>query len=332
MSYFLLANRYALLLSLPPPSIKKSILKTGTEWEILMQMDEHKFRRHLRVTWALFDVLLLKLNQHIQTLHVGGRPDVPLHQKLAMFLWYMGNQNSFRELSDKFNVSQSTAHRVILELLRTLCSLTSSFISWPRECEKTTSAAAFARVCGINGVIGAIDGCHIKIQRPIIRGGNYLNRKGFYSVLLQGIVNERGKCEDIYVGPPGRVRDARMLHSSTFYSTWEEKMGEYQLLGDSAYCGNAYPFVVTPKRDNGALSAEEEARNLQISRGRVIVEQTSGRMKCRWRRVRDLQNTQLDIVVMIIMSACILHNMCTDPTDVCEEHPQGCPRQADENE
>ncbi|XP_053177218.1 putative nuclease HARBI1 [Scomber japonicus] len=297
-----------------------------------MQMDEHTFRRHLRVTWAQFDFLLQKLKQHIQKVHVGGRPEVPLHQKLAMFLWYIGNQNSFRELSDKFNVSQSTAHHVILEILCILCSQTSSFISWPKEFEKATSAAAFARICGINDIMGAIDGCHIKIQRPIIRGGDYLNRKGFYSVLLQGIVNEKGKFEDIFVGPPGRVHDARMLRSSTFYSTWEEKMGEYQLLGDSAYCGNAYPFVMTPKRDNGALSAEEEARNLQISRGRVIVEQTFGRMKCRWRRVRDLQNTWLDIVVMIIASACILHNLCADPTDVCEQHPLGCPRRGDENE
>lgn len=82
-------------------------------------MDEHTFRRHLQVTWAQFD-LMQKLNQHIQTVHAGGRPEVPLHQKLAMFLWYIGNQNSFRELSDEFNVSQSTAHHIILEILRTL--------------------------------------------------------------------------------------------------------------------------------------------------------------------------------------------------------------------
>lgn len=297
-------------------------------------MDQHTFRRHLRVTWGQFDFLLMKFEQQgvNQGHHIGGRPDIPLVKKLLMFLWYMANQNSFREIADKFDVSQSAAHRSIVELLRVLCSMSSSFITWPSNCEKRTSAAAFARVCGINAIIGAIDGCHIKIQRPTMRGGDYLNRKGFYSVLLQGIVNERGRFLDIFVGPPGRVHDARMLRTSDFYQTWEEKMDNNKLLGDSAYCGNAYPFVLTPKRDNGALTADDQARNIQISRGRVIVEQAFGRMKCRWRRVRDLQNMRLDIVVMLIMSACILHNLCADPTEVCEDHPEGCPRQGDENE
>ncbi|KAK0154309.1 putative nuclease HARBI1 [Merluccius polli] len=138
---------FALLLS---PS-RNPVLKTGTEWEILLEMDEHTFRRHLRVTWAQFDFLLMKFEQQ-----------------------------------------------------------------------------------------GAIDGCHIKIQRPTLRGGDYLNRKGFYSVLLQGIVNERGRFLDIFVGPPGRVHDARMLRTSDFYRTWEEKMENNELLGDSAYCGNTH--------------------------------------------------------------------------------------------
>lgn len=46
-------------------------------------------------------------------------------------------------------------------------------------------------------IAGAIDGCHIKIQRPHVRGGDYLNRKGYYSVVLQAVV------DDIFVGAPG---------------------------------------------------------------------------------------------------------------------------------
>lgn len=84
-------------------------------------------------------------------------------------------------------------------------------------------------------------------------------------------------------------------------------------------------------RDSEALTAEEQVCNLQISRGRMMVEQTFGRVNCKWRRVRDLHNTRLDIVVMVIMAACILRNLCTGCTEGCEDHLQGCPRQADEN-
>ncbi|KAL2095622.1 hypothetical protein ACEWY4_007770 [Coilia grayii] len=100
----------------------------------------------------------------------------------------------------------------------------------------------------------------------------------------------------------------------------------------SAYIGQAFPFILTPKRDNGALTDADRRQNYNISRGRVIVEQAFGRMKCKWRRLRDLQNTRMDVVVMIIMAACFLHNFALGALDGCDEHPKGCPRQEDANE
>ncbi|KAJ8384500.1 hypothetical protein AAFF_G00204150 [Aldrovandia affinis] len=309
-----------------------TIVKTGIEWELLFHMDEHTFYRHLRVTLAQFDHLVevlghqgLKGDQH------DGGLEIPVRQKVALFLWYMANQNSFREMSDKFNVSQSSAHRCVVDVLRTFCKMVPTFISWFTNCEKMATSAAFRAVCGIDGIIGAIDGCHIKLQRPPVRGGDYLNRKGYYSVVLQGIVDERGRFRDIYVGAPGRVHDSRILRKSTFFEKWGEKMGRYMLLGDSAYISRDHTFIVTPKRDNGALTLQDQQRNTNICRGRVVVEQAFGRVKCKWRRMRDLQNTRLDVVVMLIMSACMLHNLCTGPADMCQEHPAGCPRHEDEN-
>ena len=39
---------------------------------------------------------------------------------------------------------------------------------------------------GIPGIIGAIDGMHIQIQRPCNYGEAYFNRKSFYSLNVQG--------------------------------------------------------------------------------------------------------------------------------------------------
>ncbi len=110
-----------------------------------------------------------------------------------------------------------------------------------------------------------------------------MNCKAFYSILLQGIVDERGCFIDIFTRPPGRVRDARMLRASTFYNEWQHKMGEYCLLGDTAHIGKALPFIMTPKHDNGTVTEADHQQKTKISRGRVIVEQAFGRMKCKWR-------------------------------------------------
>ena len=268
----------------------------------------------------------------LHEVHSQGLPPMPAPKKVLMFLWYMANQNSYREISDKLNVCKSAAHTAILQVLSIMAGIGHHFVSWPRGCEKRMSATAFKRTSGLDGVIGAIDGCHIRVQRPPIRGGDYINRKCYYSVLLQGIVNDEGRFIDIFVGPPGRVHDARMLRGSVFYTNWQEKIEDYRLLGDSAYIGQAFPFIITPKRDNGALTNADRQENFHISRGRVIVENAFGRMKCKWRRLRDLQNTRMDIVIMIIMAGCFLHNFAIGAVDGCEEHPEGCPRQEDGNE
>ncbi|KAG7330159.1 hypothetical protein KOW79_006381 [Hemibagrus wyckioides] len=313
-------------------SPQRVTLKTGPKWEVMPNMDDDTFFHPFRVTKRQFDFLLMVLQQHgLKRQKARGQPTVPVRMKVLMFLWYMANQNGFRDISDKFDVSESTAHKSVLEVLAIFSTLGPSFISWPNPGRKKNTSAAFQKLCGLSGIIGVIDGCHIKINRPNIRGGDYMNRQSYYSVLLQGIVDEKGRFIDIFVGPPGRVDDARMLRASDFYTTWQEKMGEYNLLGDSAYTGHADPFIITPKTDNGALSEEDQLQNSKISSGRVVIDQAFAKMKCKWRRVRDLQNTRLENVVMIIMAACFLHNMCIGDNEACEEHPQGCPRQADEN-
>ena len=79
-----------------------------------------------------------------------------------------------------------------------------------------------------------------------------MNRKGYYSILLQGICDQDGKFIDIFVGPPGRVHDARLLQSSPVYESRDELLNDqWKLLGDSAYIGRDFDFIKTPIRNNG---------------------------------------------------------------------------------
>ena len=74
------------------------------------------------------------------------------------------NQNCFREIVDKFNVSVNTAHDwdICCDMG---CDMAQDYIIWPSQREKETSAGVFKRITGLDNVIGtgAIDGCHIKI-------------------------------------------------------------------------------------------------------------------------------------------------------------------------
>lgn len=75
----------------------------------------------------------------------------------------------------------------------------------------------FEKLNGSNGfpnVIGCIDGTHIPIKQPHI---DYYNRKGFHSVILQGVCNSNKLFIDIFAGWPGASYDARVWRQSPLF-------------------------------------------------------------------------------------------------------------------
>lgn len=100
-------------------------------------------------------------------------------------------------------------------------------------------------------------------------------------------MDERGQFIVNFARPRGKVHDARMLRASDFYTVWHENMGDNNLLGDSGYIGQAFPFGITPKCGNGALAEADEQQNSRISPGKVLIEQAFGMMKCKWRCPQD---------------------------------------------
>lgn len=112
---------------------------------------------------------------------------------------------------------------------------------------------------GLDGVIGVIDGTHIAIRPPKQDPENYINRKGFHSVIIQAVVDDSRSFTDIYVGWPGSVHDARVFRRSPLFENLESggfcTSGTY-LLGDAAYPLKRY--MIVPFKDNGHLNAAQK--------------------------------------------------------------------------
>jgi hypothetical protein len=73
--------------------------------------------------------------------------------------------------------------------------------------------------CGLFNLHGAIDGTHIIIYKPIIPfPKNYYHHKtDDYPIQVQTMVDSNKKKLEFYVGFPGSVNNARVLHRSPLY-------------------------------------------------------------------------------------------------------------------
>ena len=58
----------------------------------------------------------------------------------------------------------------------------------------------FETLWGFPQVAGAIDGTHIPILKSTECPSDYYNRKGFYSIVIQGVVDSKGCFIDVNIG------------------------------------------------------------------------------------------------------------------------------------
>lgn len=199
-----------------------------------------------------------------------------------------------------------------------------NYIKWPQVHEIHNIQQEFAAISNFPGVVGVIDGCHIPISAPTEHPNSYINRKGFHSILLQGICNSKMKFIDVFTGICGSVHDARVWQLSDIKNMIEEDIERYfpqnsHLLADSAYPLSHY--MLTPYRDNGHLNNIQHNYNTQLSKTRVIIERTFGMLKGRFRKLKYVYMYNTEMIPLVILACCILHNICIDNEDEPFDEP-----------
>lgn len=68
-------------------------------------------------------------------------------------------------------------------------------------------------------------------------------------------------------------------------------------------------------KDNGTLTENQKKYNRVLSSIRVVIERAFGLLKNRFRRLQGLQTKKPELIPLIIMAACILHNFCLKGND-----------------
>ena len=147
---------------------------------------------------------------------------------------------------------------------------------------------------------------------------DYYNRKGFYSIVLQAVIDSNGKFIDIFVGYPGSTHDSRIFRNSPLYHTLSSSFSSSSsiipsnvyILDDAGY--PCQDWLITPYHDNGRLIQKQTYYNVKHSQTRISVEQAFGKLKSRFRCLINPIATSLETVILIITSSCILHNICKE--------------------
>ncbi|CAI2189737.1 15188_t:CDS:2, partial [Funneliformis geosporum] len=158
--------------------------------------------------------------------------------------------------------------------------------------EFSNIAKKFKRKAGISYAVGAIDGSHIPIKAPKEFPMDYYNRKGFYSIVLQAVIDSSENFIDIFVGYPGSTYDSIIFHNSLLYHMFNSSSSiiptNAYILGDASY--SYQNWLLIPYR----------------------IEQAFEKLKSRFRYLINPLTTLLETSILIIIATCILYNICEE--------------------
>ncbi|XP_033730191.1 protein ALP1-like [Pecten maximus] len=143
------------------------------------------FRSHFRISRNTFDIILQDIYHSLLLKGKGQHDTVSPDKQLAVCLWYLANQESMREVAHLFGLSKSTVHGIIMKVCNAFMDLGPRVIVWPSPVRQREIAHDVEEICKLPGVIGFLDGSHIRLASILNRDRDFYNRKGFPSMQLQ---------------------------------------------------------------------------------------------------------------------------------------------------
>lgn len=174
----------------------------------------------------------------------------------------------------------ATVARTVRLVTRAIVLNQQHLIHFPRtESGRRAIASVFELISLIPNIIGAIDGTHLRVSPKRKEQVSYINRKGFYSVLVSAVCDYRGYFMSVDVGFPGKMADTRALKLSPLWTSAWTLFGQhgYYLYGDSGY--PLLRWLLVGFRGLATCTADQLKFNQYGSRSRVIIECAFGKVK-----------------------------------------------------
>ena len=108
--------------------------------------------------------------------------------QVAVTMYYLSDERRFRKTANAFGIAKNTLSMIIRQVTKTISNhLTDKYIKERRTKEEVNeSCSFFFEKHGFPQCLGPVDGTHIAIKQPSENSMHYINRKGRYSLNIQG--------------------------------------------------------------------------------------------------------------------------------------------------
>lgn len=229
----------------------------------------------------------------------------------------------FKTIALSYRMGQRTVSKIVYDVCGAIWkNLQPIYLPEPTTAMWENIASDFERKWQFYNCLGAIDGKHITLRKPLLSGSSFFNYKLHCSVVLLATVDAHYRFTSIDAGSMGRFSDANIFSNSVLGRKLtggtlnipadkslpgKQNTTPYVFVGDEAFpllkhLMRPYPKCRVTANDRNKVF------NYRLSRARQTVECAFGILSSRFRVFKRPFECKLQSVDRIVSATCILHN------------------------
>uniref|UniRef100_A0A3B1JEE5 DDE Tnp4 domain-containing protein n=1 Tax=Astyanax mexicanus TaxID=7994 RepID=A0A3B1JEE5_ASTMX len=275
----------------------------------LRNEDDKAFTNFMRMPPAMFDEIVGRLTPRLTRRTTNWREPLSPGLKVALTLRHLASGAKYQDMQYTWRVPHNTISKVQMTLPTTEAGWRHLADEWYRK-------------WNFPHTIGAVDGKHVACKAPPNSGSEFYNYKGFFSIILLGVVSSDYKFIWADVSGNGSSSDAHIYNHSDLRAGLEngDLLGwphpdplpndtqdvPYFLLGDDAFSLRTHMMKPYGAKN---LTREERIFNYRLSRARRVVENAFGILANRFQVLLTTMSHHTENVRLIVKACILLHNV-----------------------
>nr|XP_040227706.2 putative nuclease HARBI1 [Anopheles coluzzii] len=287
------------------------------------EISDETVRELLGMSEEDFNYLLNEISGKISRRDTFMRKAFTAKERLIVTLRFLATGESFMALASLYDISASSIRTIIPEVCECLIKSLKRYVQFPpSETGWLRVSEAFQDRWQFPHAIGVIDARHVKIRKPLHTDKDYLNYKGFYSIVLLAVVDASANFMYVCVGGKGSIADGGMLRNASYHSKFEHHelnvpppavLDErhavkipYMLLGDKSFLFTEY--CIRPFGGHLKPDSPESTFNYRMSQARTPAAVAFDGLCSRFKIFGTIINLQPDKAGKVVMAAVYLFN------------------------
>uniref|UniRef100_A0A2M4CSQ9 DDE Tnp4 domain-containing protein n=1 Tax=Anopheles darlingi TaxID=43151 RepID=A0A2M4CSQ9_ANODA len=291
------------------------------EFQVLLESDEDKFFRHYRMSRQSFEDLHKLLKDEISVITTNYRTSITSKERLAVCLRYLALGGSQKHIADSYRIGRSTVSGIVSQVCEKIWQvLQPIYMAVPSREEWENTSMEFQARWGFPNCVGAIEGKHVHLRRPIDES-KVCSYKGFNSLVCLTVVDPMYRFLIVDVGSYGVNGENDILQESNFIEHYCDNLeypppstlpdsdiiSPYVFLGNESF--TLKTFLMRPYPKTVCLDRiDRKEFNAHLSQARTVVDRAFGILTSNWKVFSKPIDCKPEIADAIVKATCCLHN------------------------